>query len=161
MGSTVNYPKKQAVYFLSIPPRPVWALPLLSIASVGVFPSIHVIGELTASVLLPSSLLKIICGLCVFTQYRLAGWGCVTACTPSLGEFKNKTHICNAKLPCSPFRAGWEALAPSALFYNQFGPIYSKQGAERWCLTCGILASWHIMDPWPLQAYAFKFKVMW
>lgn len=69
--------------------------------------------EFAASVLLPSSLLKIICGLCVFTQYRLAGCGCVTAHTPSLPAFKNKNHICNAKLRCPAFRKGWETWVPS------------------------------------------------
>lgn len=131
MDSKVSYPKKQAVHFLCIPPRTLWALPLSSIASGGAFPSNPMIRELAASVLLPSTLLKIICGLCVFTQYRLAGWGRVTACTPSLGEFKNKAHISNAKLTCSLFRAGWEALAPSSFFYHRFGPAYSRAGCRK------------------------------
>lgn len=47
------------------------------------FPPFTWLRELGASALLPSSLLKIICGLCVFAQYRLAGCGYVTAHTPS------------------------------------------------------------------------------
>lgn len=106
--------------------RMVWPLPLLSNASGRLFPPFTWLGELAASVPLPSTLLKIICGLCVFAQYRLTGCRCVTAHTPSLREFKNKNHICNAKLTCSPFRAGWKALAPSTFFQIQFGPPYAR-----------------------------------
>lgn len=142
MDSKVSYPKKQAVHFLCIPPRAVWALPLSSIASGGDFPSIPMIRELAASVLLPSTLLKIICGLCVFTQYRLAGWGCVTACTPSLGSLKIKLTSA-MQSSHAPFSEQGERLwHPVHSFTINSGLHTPEQGAERWCLSCEILASW-------------------
>ena len=48
------------------------------------FPRVTWYKRFTASVLWLCSLLTIICGLCAFTQHRLAGRGCVTACTQRL-----------------------------------------------------------------------------
>lgn len=146
MDSKVSYPKKQAVHFLHILPRTAWAPPLFSIASWGAFPSNHVIGELAACVLL-SSLLKIICGLCVFTQYRLAGWGWDASplAHHRLGSLKIKLTSAMQSSHAPLWEQGERLWHPAHPFTFNSGLHTSEQGAEKRCLSCEILAFWE--DP--------------
>lgn len=104
--------------------------------------------ELAASVSVLSSSSKIICGLCVSTQFRLAGCQCVIAHTPSLPAIKIRITAAaqSAHTPLLERVRDWGARAPGlAESWHGRGPR-----------TCRPATTWESQCPEPCPCVILK-----